>query len=503
MKDWLNAVRYRVEAFILRGAMRQLAVIALLLAAISMVGGALVQGLDDGVKTYAQAAWWAFLRLTDPGYLGDDQGVLKRVVSTSLTTLGLVIFVGALVAIMTQWIRELITRFERGLTPVPFEGHVVVLGYTDRTATILRELIESRFRVRRLLERLHKRRLRVVVLAEEVSPKILLELKQELGQDWGVHEIVLRSGEPWEPAALERVHFTDAAALIIPGADFPADGLAMVDAQTITTILAIAKCARQQGLDDSDMPLLVAELHDSRKRPIALAAYPGTIELLASDTITSYLIAQNIRHSGLSSIYDELLDDVGNELYMRRFPELIHAPFHGLIDAFEGAIPIGIVHAAERSWRALLNPPRSYTLAQGDHIVLLAEEFDDTTPAPHVLIEVNEEQNAQYFDELPGEVLISSVVEGRMLAQIALRHELRAVYDALFGPGRPEIDFRPADTYDIDLTAEHSFASLQHVASSYQEIALGVRIAGSPILNPSRDSTWKLAAADDLIVLIR
>ena len=48
------------------------------------------------------AIWWAFLRLTDPGYLGEDHGVIPRTVSTVLTLAGYVVFLGALVAIMTK-----------------------------------------------------------------------------------------------------------------------------------------------------------------------------------------------------------------------------------------------------------------------------------------------------------------------------------------------------------------------------------------------------------------
>ena len=52
---------------------------------LSVIAGVLVRlGTADAGNT-AESIWWAFLRLTDPGYLGDDQGVFRRVVSTVLT----------------------------------------------------------------------------------------------------------------------------------------------------------------------------------------------------------------------------------------------------------------------------------------------------------------------------------------------------------------------------------------------------------------------------------
>ena len=42
---------------------------------------------DAGI---AEELWWSFLRLTDPGYLGDDEGTSRRIISTLLTVAGYV-----------------------------------------------------------------------------------------------------------------------------------------------------------------------------------------------------------------------------------------------------------------------------------------------------------------------------------------------------------------------------------------------------------------------------
>ena len=69
--------------------------------------------------------WWAFLRLTDPGYLGDDEGLARRTISTVVTVLGYVLFLGLLIAILTQWLNQLIARLESGVTPVALSDHVL------------------------------------------------------------------------------------------------------------------------------------------------------------------------------------------------------------------------------------------------------------------------------------------------------------------------------------------------------------------------------------------
>ena len=67
-------------------------------------------------------SWWAFLRLTDPGYLGDDEGNWRRVVSTWLTVSGYVLFMGTLIAILTQWLNRTMRALEQGLTPITVRG---------------------------------------------------------------------------------------------------------------------------------------------------------------------------------------------------------------------------------------------------------------------------------------------------------------------------------------------------------------------------------------------
>ena len=130
-----NRFRFEVGQYLLRGAFYRLLIIASLVADHRPDGWA--QRLEPVRRPRrcrsATRIWWAFLRLTDPGYLGDDQGVFRRTVSTVITVIGYVLFLGALVAIMTQWLNQTLRQLESGLTPIARDGHVLVAGWTDRT----------------------------------------------------------------------------------------------------------------------------------------------------------------------------------------------------------------------------------------------------------------------------------------------------------------------------------------------------------------------------------
>src|SRR5690554_7057062 len=133
----VDRLKFIVERQLVKGAGFQLLVVGFFLGLISLIGGMLVVPQKGEFDDPGSAVWWAFLRMTDPGYLGDDQGAWRRIVSTVLTVSGYVVFLGALVAIMTQWLIARMREFERGLTPVSLKQHVVIVGWTNRTLPLL------------------------------------------------------------------------------------------------------------------------------------------------------------------------------------------------------------------------------------------------------------------------------------------------------------------------------------------------------------------------------
>ena len=77
-----DRLRFGLERLVLRGLRYRLLLAAAIVLVVALVTGALVAALDTGFSDLGEAVWWSFLRLTDPGYLGDDEGVARRVIST-------------------------------------------------------------------------------------------------------------------------------------------------------------------------------------------------------------------------------------------------------------------------------------------------------------------------------------------------------------------------------------------------------------------------------------
>ena len=372
----MNQLTYWVERLLLRGMRYRLLLVAIVIAALSIVAGGVVWVLEPSIGNPAEAIWWAFLRITDTGYLGDDVGHVRRSVSGVLTVLGAVIFLGALVAVMVQGLNQGLAHLESGTTPIVARNHIAILGWTNRTPQLIAELVQSEGRVARFLQRRGARKLRIVVLAEEVTLALHHALRERLGTSFSERLITFRSGSPLKYEHLRRVDVEHAAAILIPGSDFGPAGPERIDANTVKILLSISRHGRD---DPQSLPLAVAEISDPLRTSLAQDAYRGPLEVIAGDAIVARIVAQCVRHPGLSDVYSQILThSVGNEVHLRAFPALYGRRLRGLYDAFPTAIPLGTVRAGGKSLR--LNPPEDFIVGNEDRIVFLATSHEGCEP---------------------------------------------------------------------------------------------------------------------------
>lgn len=377
---FVDRVKFIVERQLVKGAGFQLLVVGVFIGMISLIGGLLVIPFGEPHEDVGGAIWWAFLRLTDPGYLGDDVGNWQRLVSTILTISGYVVFMGTLVAILTRWLIAKMTDLERGLTPVTLKNHIVVLGWTSQTLPLLVELLGSSGRMRRFLEKHDTNRLRLVVLSETASAAQVHELRRESGIGRKARQIILRSGTAIQPDALQRVACLDASAVIVPSAAHAAGSLVTSDVETVKALLSIAAQARQLG---APLPFVVAEIQDIRKHPVIERAYPGEVEVVAGDATISRLMVQNILHPGLSEIYNELLTaGEGSEIYIRGGESLAGLTMGELASQRSKVIVLGILKQAGKGWNIQMPASSDTRIAAEDRLVMLARDYADTEPDP-------------------------------------------------------------------------------------------------------------------------
>lgn len=375
----LRFITFRIERWIQRGWVPQLALVAGLIITISLTAGLTAWLATDAFGGPGEAIWWAFLRLTDPGYLGDDEGVVLRTLSTIVTVAGYVVFMGTLVAIMTQWLIRKVAMLERGLTPIAARGHVVILGWSNRTPDLVRELVSSSGRVQRFLKRRGVRTFQLVILAEDITAARRQELADHVGTAWEVNNIILRTGSPLVADHLRRVDATHASTVILPATDQQMPDVGHADARTVKTLMTLAQLTADAGAGTP--PTVVAEILQADTLPVAKAVTGETLEEVESDRMIARLIAQNTRHAGLSELYEELLTHAyGNELYLQESPEVVGKSFHEAADWFPEATLLGAVRGLGAEAQAHLNPLPDFTFEAADRLVFIAPEFESIRP---------------------------------------------------------------------------------------------------------------------------
>lgn len=376
-----KALRFAVERWIQRGVLYQLLLMAGAVVAVALAGGLAAWAGSDAFEGLGAAIWWAFLRLTDPGYLGDDEGLLLRTISTTVTVLGYVLFMGSLIAIMTQWLSQTIRRMESGLTPISMRHHVVVLGWTNRTPEIIAELLSARGRLRRFLSSHSSRRLRLVILADEAGAARRQELRDDLGPLWREGQVFLRSGSSLQPTHLARLDLRRAAAIVVPGADFELGGAELTDTRIVKTLLSVE--ATLADVPDEERPEVVAEVFDAHTVAAARGAMQHHLELIASDRIISRVLSQSVMHPGITGVLMSLLSHrEGCSLFVRPVSGLLGRDPRAEPALFPRAVVLGLVRGRGAARHTVLDPATPLTLQADDQLVLVAERYDDCLPDP-------------------------------------------------------------------------------------------------------------------------
>ncbi|MEX1010933.1 MAG: hypothetical protein WDZ29_02615 [Balneolaceae bacterium] len=645
----IERFNFLLERQFVKGAHYQLLIVAALIGLISIIGGILVIPTGEPLDNFGDSVWWAFLRLSDPGYLGDDQGVWRRIISTLITVAGYVVFLGALVAIITTWLHGKMRILEQGLTPVTAENHILILGWTNRTIPIAGELFQSVHRLRRFLRSVGSRNLQLIILADDVTPHRLQELKDDELIGRRAHDIILRSGTPLDNEHLERVDSSRASAIIIPSHSTGPQDLINADVETIKILLSLNEHPNSKR--ETEQPFVVAEIQDERKRKAAHRAYSGPLEVIASDSIISRLIAQNVRHPRLSDVYNDLLSrKKNNNIFVREHAETIGRALADIEAVFPNTIILGVVRWENDDFVPYLNMPGEFKVKENDRLVFWARSFEDTeikekisdshihnadwksrneilkhqeksvdkkvlimgwnhripalinefstykgekyeidivsvtsadkrnkamdlfdissssatyrqiesdylteaelrrlNPAgydniilansdrlanevadarlivgyilleeilkqekanPQILLELSDPDNEILMSAYNNEVIISPLIISHLLAHVALRRELHAIYNELFTVGGAEIIFRDPEEYELDIESS-TFSELKKIASRFGETALGIysQNISSPgklllQLNPAPDEILNYRQKNTKIVVL-
>ena len=353
--SFFDRLRYASDEAFAKGAIvliGWLAVISLIIIVASAVLVWLLRLAPD--NNLPQLIWSSFMHTMDAGTVAGDTGSWTYLLIMLVVTLGGIFVLSTLIGILTTGIEARLESLRKGRSRVVEVGHTIILGWSEQIFPIISELVAANANLRKSC---------IVVLAAADKVEMEDAVREKVGPA-GKTRIVCRTGSPIDMGDLQIASPQTAKSIIVlsPGGEHP-------DAEVIKTLLALTNAP-----DRRPEPYhIVAELHDPRNLEVAKMVGKDEVEIVLIGDLVARIIAQTCRQSGLSTVYTELLDFGGDEIYFKAEPTLAGRHFGDALFAYETATVIGM-HPA--GGPPLLNPPMDMTVGPADRLIVIASDDD-------------------------------------------------------------------------------------------------------------------------------
>ncbi|MDX2304325.1 MAG: hypothetical protein NW226_16085 [Microscillaceae bacterium] len=308
----------------------------------------------------ADSFWLIFMHVIDQGTITGTVDVAPnwgfRLIMLVPTVFG-ILMVATLVGLITSRIQSLLSDLRRGRSLVLEKNHVVILGWSSKIFSIIHELIKAHA---------NQKHSHIVILAPKDKLEMELEIDQKI-KDSHKTKIICRTGNPIDIDDLDIVNHHEAKSIIIISSESNSS-----DVENIKSILAIVNHP-----DRKKTPYhIVAEIKTDNNKEIANIIGGDELTLTVSNDIIARIAVQTCLQSGLSIVYNILLDFDGVDIYFHDIQSAYYKSFREILSAYEEIIPIGI---QRQNGLMILNPEMDTIIRDGDRIILLAED-DDALP---------------------------------------------------------------------------------------------------------------------------
>jgi voltage-gated potassium channel Kch len=367
---WTARLRYALDNTFSKGAVALIAwlgllsVVIIVLAALALTLTGLAQAGEQSLG-FSEAFWQALMRTLDAGTMGGDTGWGFRLIMLAVTVGG-VFVISTFIGVLTTGIEGKLEDLRKGRSQVIESGHTVILGWSEQIFTVISELVAAN-------ENQHRSCL--VILADRDKVEMEGEIAEKV-EDTGRTRVVCRTGRPMEMAHLGIVSLNTAKSIIVLAPDSDE-----ADAEVIKTALALTHHPNHRAQPYN----IVAELRDPKNLDVARVAGKDEVEWVLVGDLVARVIAQTCRQSGLSTVYTELLDFGGDEIYFTHEPALVGRTFDEALLWYEKNAVLGLAPAGGhpepkapygQGAPLQLNPPMDTVLQPGDQLILVAEDDD-------------------------------------------------------------------------------------------------------------------------------
>jgi voltage-gated potassium channel Kch len=356
MKDptFRERLQYWFDRTMTKGALSQTGWLALIAVLVALIASLIVWGIGLGSQTNLGEQVWEFflvmLQTSAPkaGPWGFRLANLA-IVFTSIFVLS------TLIGIIATGIDIKLEELRKGRSKVIEKNHTVILGWSPQIFQIISELVAANQ---------NRKNACIVVLADQDK----VQMQDEIG-DTGKTRLVCRRGDPMKMADLELVSLNTSKSIIIlsPRDENP-------DVAVIKILLAISKHQQRR----TEPYHIVAQIHEDKNYQVAKLISGAEVELVSNRSFIGRIAAQACRQSGLSIVYQELLNFAGDEIYIKEDPGLIGKTYREATFMYEDSAVIGLKPA---DGSPIINPGMETLINKGDQIIAVSKDDDTVIPS--------------------------------------------------------------------------------------------------------------------------
>ena len=339
------------------------------------------EGIDNQYGGgWIDSYWWSIKHVLDPGAFAENYGApLSVLIFSLLLSLGGLVFLGALIGLISASIQQQLEQLELGNTQVVEKNHVVILGWGPSSLDLIRNLIS-----------IHAHAIIVILAPCELS-FMREELRRE-GIAINAAKLVLRKGIPSRSFDLDRISVRNAASINIvahsldveQNRDFynsPSDAEAIKTLLVLESLLQLHQCSNPNNKYPpfkSKKPIsLVCEICSKENIEIAKIASSGQASIVSTADFASRLLVQAARQPGIIDVFECILNQDLKGIRVQSMPEAVGKQFSSLFAYTQLAVPIGVSWLEDRGrskrTASALNLEPSYEIEDGEDIVLLSQ----------------------------------------------------------------------------------------------------------------------------------
>lgn len=353
-------IQYKFENIISSGPLAMIGFLAILSGIIVVIAGVVISifGIpnSDGEQMgLLESVWQSFMRAVDAGALGADTGWALRLIML-LVTIGGLFILAALIGILTSGLENKLDELRKGKSKVLESGHTLILGFNSKIFTIVQELI---------IANENHNDAKIVILADEDKVEMEDKIREKI-TDFKTTQVIVRSGSPSDISSIHICNPYEAKSIVV----LSPEQVNNPDTHVIKSVLALTNNKnRKKGKYH-----IVAEITETANIEAATLVGGDEAKYIFSERFVSRLTAQICRQSGLSLVFDELLQFEGDEIYFQHEPKLTGRKFGEVLLQYRNSSIIGI---HKKGGDILINPPMDTVFNMDDEAIAISED-DDT-----------------------------------------------------------------------------------------------------------------------------